>query len=54
MVPECVIPSMKHVEGGVIVKGCFSGDTVGDLVKIKGTLNQHGYYSIMLSHYVGT
>ena len=26
---------------------CFAGDTVGDLFKIEGTLNQHGYHSIL-------
>ncbi|KAF2988664.1 hypothetical protein MJC1_04258 [Methylocystis sp. MJC1] len=26
---------------------CFSGDTVCDLFRIQGTLNQHGYHSIL-------
>ena len=30
-----------------MVWGCFAGDTVGDLIKIEGTLNQHGYHSIL-------
>ena len=30
--------------------GCFAGDTVGDLFKIEGTLNQHGYHSILQRH----
>ena len=25
--------------------GCFAGDTVCDLFRIQGTLNQHGYHS---------
>ena len=29
------------------VWGCFAGDTVGDLFRIQGTLNQHGYHSIL-------
>ena len=32
------------------VWGCFAGDTVGDLIKIEGILNQHGYHSILLFH----
>ena len=27
--------------------GCFDGDTVCDLFRIQGTLNQHGYHSIL-------
>ena len=27
--------------------GCFDGDTVCDLFRIQGTLNQHGYHRIL-------
>ena len=30
-----------------VVWGCFAGDNVCDLFRIQGTLNQHGYYSIL-------
>uniref|UniRef100_A0A667ZX45 Uncharacterized protein n=1 Tax=Myripristis murdjan TaxID=586833 RepID=A0A667ZX45_9TELE len=43
----CLVPTVKHGGGGVMVWGCFAGDTVGDLFKIEGTLNQHGYHSIL-------
>ena len=33
-----------------MVWGCFAGDTVGDLFKSEGTLNQHGYHSILQQH----
>ena len=33
-----------------MVWGCFAGDTVGDLFKIEGTLNQHDYHSILQRH----
>lgn len=46
MVPECVVPTVKYGEGGVM--GCFAGDTIGDLIKIEGTLNWHYYHSILL------
>jgi hypothetical protein len=39
----CVVSTVKH-GGGVMVWGCFAGDTVGDLFRIQGTLNQHGYH----------
>ena len=47
MVSTCMVPTMKHRGGGVMVWGCFAGDTVGDLLKTEGTLNLHGYHSIL-------
>ena len=43
MVSACVVPTMKHGDG----VGCFAGDSVGDLFRIQGTLNQHGYHNIL-------
>jgi len=34
----------------VDVWGRFAGDIVGDLLKIQGTLNQHGYHIILQQH----
>ena len=42
-----VVSCVKHGGGGVMVWGCFAGDTVCDLFRIQGTLNQHGYHSIL-------
>ena len=47
MISPCVVPTVKHGGGGVMVSGCFAGDTVNDLFRIQGTLNQHGYHSIL-------
>ena len=47
MISACVVPTVKHGGGGVMVWGCFDGDTVCDLFRIQGTLNQHGYHSIL-------
>ena len=47
MISACVVPTMKHGGGGVMVWVCFTGDTVSDLLRIQGTLNQHGYHSIL-------
>ncbi|CAJ0937853.1 unnamed protein product [Ranitomeya imitator] len=46
----CLVPTVKHGGGGVMVWGCCAGDTVGDLFKIEGILNQHGYHSILQQH----
>ena len=47
MIAACVDPTIKHGRGGVMVWGCFAGDTLSDLFRIQGTLNQHGYHSIL-------
>ena len=46
MISACVVPTVKHGEG-MMVWGSFAGDTVGDLFRMQGTLNQHGYHSIL-------
>ncbi len=33
-----------------MVSRCFAGDTVGNLFKIQGTLNQRGCHSILQQH----
>ena len=40
MISAYVVPTMKHGGGGVMVWWCFAG--VSDLLRIQGTLNQHG------------
>ena len=48
MTSACVVSTVKHGGGGgVMVWKCFAGDTVSDLFRIQGTLNQHGYHSIL-------
>ena len=37
MISACVGPTMKHGGGGVMVWGCFAGDTVCDLFQIQAT-----------------
>uniref|UniRef100_A0A1A7WMT2 Uncharacterized protein n=1 Tax=Iconisemion striatum TaxID=60296 RepID=A0A1A7WMT2_9TELE len=47
MVPQCVASTVKHGGGSVMVWGCFAGSRVGDLYRVRGTLNQNGYHSIL-------
>ena len=47
MISACMVPTVKHGGGGVMVWGCFAGDTVNDLFRIQGTLNRHVYHSIL-------
>jgi hypothetical protein len=47
MISTCVVPTVKHEGRCDGVWGCFAGDTVSDLFRIQGTLNQHGYHSIL-------
>ena len=52
MVPQCVTSTVKHGGGSMMVWGCFAGSRVGDLYRVKGTLNQNGYHSILQRHAV--
>ncbi|XP_070769960.1 protocadherin beta-18-like [Enoplosus armatus] len=52
MVPQCVTSTVKHGGGSVMVWGCFAGSRVGDLNRVRGTLNQNGYHSILQCHAV--
>lgn len=49
MTSACVVPTVKHGGGSVMVWGCFAGDRVGDLNQVQGNLN-HGYHSILQRH----
>ena len=49
-----MVPTVKPGGGGVMVWGCFAGDTVEDLFKTEDTLNQHGYHSILQPHAISS
>ena len=47
MIPECLVPTIKHSGGSVMVWGCFSSAGVGDLVKIEGIMKKEQYKTIL-------
>lgn len=48
--PECILPTVKHGGGSVMVWGSFSHAGVGKLVKIEGTMKKEQYHSILQRH----
>ena len=51
MVSTCMVPTVEEVWW---CGCCLAGETVGDLFKIEGTLNQHGYHSILQPHAISS
>ena len=47
MIPACIAQTVKHVDGSVMVRGCFSSSGTGDLTRIHGILKMEGYRDIL-------
>ena len=47
---ECLQPSIKHGGGSVMVLGCVSASSAGDIVKIDGIMNAEKYRQLLLHH----
>lgn len=45
--PECILPTVKHGGGSVMVWGCFSHAGVGQLLQVEGILKKEQYHSIL-------
>ena len=48
--PDCIVPTLKHGGGSVMVWGCFSHAGVGQLEKIEGIMKKEQYHSILQRH----
>lgn len=44
---SCLLPSVKHGGGSVMVWGCFCYDGVGSLMKIEGIMKKENYHNIL-------
>lgn len=47
MLPDCMVPTVKHGGGSVMVWGCFSSSGVGDLTRVSGKMNKEAYKKIL-------
>jgi len=47
---ECVILTVKHGGGGVMVWGCFTWDSLGPLVRVDGVIDSWKYIDILNTH----
>lgn len=52
MLPQCILPTVKHGGGSVMVWGCFGNNQVGDLVQVKGIMKKEQYHQILCKHAV--
>ena len=48
--PQCVVPTVKHGGGSLMVWGCMSGLGVGQLYRCEGTMRQDQYLKVLRIH----
>ena len=49
---NCIVPTVKHGGGGVMVWGCFTWDSLGPLVRVEGIINSQRYIDILNAHLI--
>jgi hypothetical protein len=49
---DCIVPTVKHGGGGVMVWGCFTWESLGPLVRVEGTVNSQKYIDILNRHLI--
>ena len=47
---ECLLPTVKHGGGSIMVWGAISAAGTGDLVKIDGIMDKNVYHNILVKH----
>ena len=54
MLDACIVPTVKHGGGSLMIWGYFEGGITGDLVKITGILNKEGYKKIIQDNVISS
>ena len=51
---NCIVPTVKHGDGTVMVRRCFGGEIFKDFVQIKGIIQKKKYHLILQKYTIPT